>query len=363
MVTVNLTRRCNQQCIYCEIGTSPEPAQPDVLKVADLLRILDDMHKNKIPKMSLCGGEPFLFEGIMNVIEYAGKKQIRVSVTSNGMTVFNLNGHDLEILKKYNAEINISIDSFDDRIQTRTRGNKLALSNALKSVEVLQENGIPVTVLTVISRYNFDSLSVFFKQACEAGIRQILFQPVIVASNYPERPGLDAKSSLNVPFDQIEVLLAEFRNILEYEKRNPVKTNVYRLIPWIEAYLKTAGNPQSGWFFDAVLKKFYCREIDAIVDISYDGGIQPCGLRPAQVFLHQHTGRDLVDLWREATQEIRDDMAAKRYYPECNACCHHFSRNMLASVVKFPFSNNKALFSLLPMMVRRQYAARLNLKK
>jgi len=47
----------------------------------DLKWILDEMEKEGIEKISLCGGEPFLLDGIVEVVEYAGKKNIRCSLT------------------------------------------------------------------------------------------------------------------------------------------------------------------------------------------------------------------------------------------------------------------------------------------
>jgi len=72
------------------------------------------------------------------------------------------------------------------------------------------------------------------------------------------------------------------------------------------------------------------------MDIAYDGGIQPCGLTRASVNIRDRQGRGLLEMWQEATTAIKDDIANRRYYEFCNACCHKFSRNMLASIMKYP---------------------------
>ena len=77
MVTVNLTSRFNQHCIYCEIGKNIPSTENEILTEDDLLWIIDQMAENKIRKISLCGGEPFLFEGIFKVVAYAHQKKIR----------------------------------------------------------------------------------------------------------------------------------------------------------------------------------------------------------------------------------------------------------------------------------------------
>ncbi len=353
MVTVNLTRRCNQRCIYCEIGSEVADDASGGLTLGDMKWIVDEMAQNRIKKLSLCGGEPFLFDGIIELVTYAAGKGVRCSVTSNGMTIHRLHENELKALKAAKAEINISIDSFDADIQAHTRGAAVALPNALKSVATLLRYQIPLTVLAVISVHNYDKLFRFVKQAHQNGIKQVLFQPVITASNYPERAVLDEKKRLNPGLDELTVLMSELKKILAFERMHPVSTNVYRIYPWIALYLKNVHQPNGGWFWEPLLETFFCREIYAIVDISYDGGIQPCGLAQANVFINQNREKGLTTLWQEATVQIREEVGSGRFYDICNACCHHFSRNMLASLAKYPVRNRKALLAMAPLMFSR----------
>jgi MoaA/NifB/PqqE/SkfB family radical SAM enzyme len=287
------------------------------------------------------------------VLVSAKEKGIRCSVTTNGMTTHLLNNDELKKLKQCRTEINLSVDSFDADIHSFTRGKDNALENALLSLKKLNENSIPVTVLCVISKYNFQYLFKFFTTAFERGVKQVLFQPVIYFSNYPEIIPVENKSQLNVSYEKLDILMDELRKILDFEKRHKIKSNVYRIFPWIEYYIKTAQSSDRKWFFNEVLNRFFCREIYAIIDITYNGGIQPCGLASASVFIQDNRHRDLLDLWSEATLKIKEDMLNERYHPYCNGCCHHFSRNMLASIFKYPFKNRKALFEMLPFLLTR----------
>jgi MoaA/NifB/PqqE/SkfB family radical SAM enzyme len=353
MVTVNLTSRCNQRCIYCEIGAGSASQGKDVLKVDDLKWVIDQMAANKIPKISLCGGEPFLFDGLMDVIRYAGEMKIHSSVTTNGMTVHTFSDEQLSIIKRSGTGINISIDSLDEGIQSLTRGSGPALDNALKSIRKLDEMGIPVTVLTTISKYNLRDLSGFIEAANAKGIRQVLFQPIIYYSNYPGSPAVDNKSLLNVDPKDTGVLMEELDKILRFERTHKIKTNVYRIYPWIAAYIETAASQDGTWFFNKVLGKFYCREVDAIIDISFDGGIQPCGLAEASVYITGIRKEGLINLWMDATAALKDDLKNERYPQICNGCCHHFSRNMLASIFKYPVRNRKTFSKIFPLILLR----------
>ncbi len=353
MVSVNITAKCNQKCIYCEIGQSIPTSTTDTLSVDDLKWIIDQMEINKIPKFSINGGEPFLFDKIIDIVEYAGLKKIHCSITTNGMTVYKLSDGDLDVLKKTGTEINVSIDSFRNEIETFTRGAEAALSNALKSLDKLMKKKIPVTILTAISKYNSRTLFESFVEAYNYGVRQVLYQPIIYYSNYPDRHVLDDKANMNIDTNEIDKLKDELKKILKFEKSHHINTNVYRILPWIEHYLRSASNRKEEWFFHKVLKKFYCREVDAIIEISYDGSILPCGLAPAKLNIHNNKESGLMELWNEATGELREDMKKEKYHGYCNACCHHFSRNMLASIMKYPVKNRKALIIMLPLISAR----------
>ena len=308
MVTVNLTDRCNQKCIYCEIGANSLSSRNKTLTLEEMKWIIDQMDEAGIRKISLCGGEPFLFDGLLELIAYAGKKKIRCSVTTNGMTAHRLDDSMLDVLKSCGTEINISIDSFDEQVNALTRGTEVALPNALMSLKRLAGKGIPVTVLTVISKYTYSNLYAYIEKANGLGIRQVLFQPVIFSTNYPGEPAVQNKQELNVSPGEAGILMEELDKILRFERHHPIKTNVYRIRPWIRHYLETAADPGKGFFFDRILNKFYCREVDAIIDITYDGGIQPCGLTPASISIREDPGSGLIAQWSRATETIRGDL-------------------------------------------------------
>ncbi len=269
------------------------------------------------------------------------------------MTIHELDRGDLQVLVKSRVQINISIDSFDHRIQSMTRGSVSSLPNAEKSIHLLQEKKLPVTLLAAITKYNFHDLFNLVQVAFRKGIREVLFQPVIFESNYPDRKCINDKRSLNVPLSGIDELMTQLEMILDFEKRNHINTNVYRIKPWIKSYLQSAGGENGNVFFEHLLPGFYCREIYAIIEINYNGIIQPCGLAKGEISIKENRGISLINLWGKATKSLRNDLKTGKYPEICNACCHHFSRNMLASVMHHPLRNRKALGVIGPLMLSR----------
>ena len=55
-VSVNLTNKCNQHCIYCEVGQGLVKTEKPLLVLDNLKRIIDEMDRSGIPILSLGGG-------------------------------------------------------------------------------------------------------------------------------------------------------------------------------------------------------------------------------------------------------------------------------------------------------------------
>ncbi len=352
-VSLNITDRCNQSCVYCEIGKNIQSTKKDNLDFEDIRFIIDEMEKIGMRRLSINGGEPFLFESIIETIEYAASKKIICAVTSNGMTIHKLTDNDLDIIKKSKCEINISVDSMDEKVHCLTRGNNNATDNALRSAKKLIDKGIPLIFLTAISKYNYTDLADSLEKIYSFGVKQVLYQPIIYYSNYPDRDLLEDKAQLNVSPENIDILKSQLLQILRFERKHGIKTNVYRIIPWIEEYLKSASGSGSRWFWEKLVKKFTCRDISAIIDITYDGGIQPCAFAESHFSIKRNREVGLLNLWKMATKDIHNDIESGKYRAYCNGCCNHFSRNMLYSAIKYPIKNRTILLKLTSLIFLR----------
>ena len=73
---ISVTDRCNLRCRYCmgEDGVEKKP-HCEILTIEQMQLIVDALVALGIDKIRITGGEPLVRRGVMQLIEYIGKKQ------------------------------------------------------------------------------------------------------------------------------------------------------------------------------------------------------------------------------------------------------------------------------------------------
>jgi MoaA/NifB/PqqE/SkfB family radical SAM enzyme len=92
-VNLELTARCNLRCRMCwwwgESGIAPElaregnPLLKEELTTQEIFDVVDHLAPQK-PLIHISGGEPFIRDDMIDIIEYISRKDMSVSTNSNG---------------------------------------------------------------------------------------------------------------------------------------------------------------------------------------------------------------------------------------------------------------------------------------
>ncbi len=171
-----LTEACNLQCRMCDIGqrnarqqgaafsplTTAIAGGDEDMTLGDWKRLLDDIaHMNGHPLVLLTGTEPFLYHGIMELLEYGLSCGINYHITTNGTLLQRYADQLVALCTKPDAlRITISLDGIGD-VHDGIRGVKGTFDRAIEGLQALnarkeQENqaGPDVTINYTISNYN-----------------------------------------------------------------------------------------------------------------------------------------------------------------------------------------------------------------
>jgi molybdenum cofactor biosynthesis protein A len=144
-----VTDRCNLRCFYCmpQEGIQYLPKK-ELLSFEEIIRIVTIMASMGISKIRLTGGEPFLRNDLMSLINrIVGIPGIRDwHITTNGILT---TPHIPQLKKLGVGSVNLSLDTLDEkRFQAITRRNEFG--KCRDTLDALIEHNIPVKVNAVV---------------------------------------------------------------------------------------------------------------------------------------------------------------------------------------------------------------------
>jgi len=137
-VKLIIESNCNLRCKHCYFHGKPEIYNSEnntpKEKIFEAIDVLAD--KFSCYFMTIAGGEPFLRDDILEILEYIKSKNIAVYIQTNGTLLTNKIIDKLETILNLNTDIiQISIDGLSDKSHEKIRGK-----NAFnKSINVLTE--------------------------------------------------------------------------------------------------------------------------------------------------------------------------------------------------------------------------------
>ncbi len=171
---LHLLGRCNLTCQHCYMDGSP--ARREQLALPLVLAAIADCPRLAIGGLYLTGGEPLLYRGLDEVLGAAAAVPgLKVTLCTNGTLV---KPRHAERLRAIGAKVNVSIDG-DESFHDVFRAQRGAFRAAERGIRTLVETGVPVDVVTSISRGNLASLAAITAWAAAAGVAQLRVQPLL----------------------------------------------------------------------------------------------------------------------------------------------------------------------------------------
>jgi len=153
---IYITNACNLRCVHCFRNSGPK--ETSELHFNDWKEILLKLRENGIRDVSISGGEPFTFDGIYELIDYAVDIGIDVVVLSNGTKI---DFEHVSTLKKL-KEIKLSIDGPNAKVNDEIRG-KGVYHKVMDALDKLYSIGIPITISMVLFDKYFEEYKLFME--------------------------------------------------------------------------------------------------------------------------------------------------------------------------------------------------------
>jgi GeoRSP system radical SAM/SPASM protein len=302
-ITVNwtLTFRCNFLCRHCY--SRPEKAEE--LETNEVKEIMRKVAAYKVPFINFGGGEPLLRKDLFELTSYATGLGFNVSMNTNGFLM------DLARAKKAREAgfktIGISIDSTDPDTHDKFRNVKGSHARATAAAKYLRDEGVRLTISSVICRINYHEFDRLVQQAKDLGAEQISlhnFKCTGLGMTNKDELDLDPGEWMDFYMKAIELRAKE--DGIRISLDDPITASIHK-------------SPEK-----AIVKGSTCGKLS--LNIRANGDVTPCGFIP--VVIGNLLKDDLKDLWdnsdvlgRMRNKEPRDKCKTCKHYEECLGGC------------------------------------------
>ncbi len=164
VISVDLWNECNENCVFCrsergeiyDVKTQGKvPIIKGKLELEYFKKIVDETYKTTIMIIPYINGEPLMYKGIYEALQYATSKKMLTLIASNGILLNERNSKKLiesglDFLKVHISGMSKDVHS----IQHRKGDVKLILHNLKRIVEMKQKYKSNITLMLDYILYN-----------------------------------------------------------------------------------------------------------------------------------------------------------------------------------------------------------------
>ena len=293
-ISMNITKKCNLNCEHC-FSDSGKELNTELTK-NEIYKIFDEMRENGTFFICIGGGEPFVRKDLLEILDYGIKKQLAISLVSNGLLITN------ELVQELNQKeldtIWISLDGLE-RTHELIRGNG-TFKKTMAALQILQKTyrskkGIKVT----LNKYNIGEYQKLINIAEELKVNFIRFTTLLPYGRAKDK-------GLTISQDQYINFLSEIQQIKSsVEIMHPNKTNNSKF--WVNS------------------NDFGCHCGKESVWIDEIGGFYPCFFWGEYYYLGSIKNSSLEELWKKSlniTNFNGNETCKKCYnYSNCRGGC------------------------------------------
>jgi radical SAM protein with 4Fe4S-binding SPASM domain len=136
---IDLTYRCNLNCVHCSREAGPNTQTDDELKPLELFHLVKQAAEIGIPALTLMGGEPTVHPYFMELAFYARHMGIGyVSTSTNGLLVDDEKARQMAAIF---SDVQVSIHGATADVHDEIVGRKGAFDKATNAVRMLRKHG------------------------------------------------------------------------------------------------------------------------------------------------------------------------------------------------------------------------------
>src|SRR4030066_2490212 len=143
---LNITNKCNLKCKHCYL---PDPGKREI-DPGIFEKAVQQFEEMGGLKLMISGGEPLIHSRFWELMDILPSYELNVVILSNGTQIDKTTARKLS---RYVHEVQISIDGIRSHDLRRGKGS---YARSMKGISNLNKSGIPVSIATMVHKYNTD---------------------------------------------------------------------------------------------------------------------------------------------------------------------------------------------------------------
>lgn len=175
-VTIEVTQRCPNHCIYCSSWSSPEKRES--LSLETIFQCVDDAAMLGAQLINISGGEPMLRPDIAEIVDYIHRKGLKIRLYCSGI-YYDGKYHTmpLDLMKSIKGKVDVLIfnyESFVPEVYSQIMGTPLTNLQLLEeSIKNAIQLDITVEAHLVPMRFNFRQIPDTLERLYAIGVSRV----------------------------------------------------------------------------------------------------------------------------------------------------------------------------------------------
>lgn len=299
VVVWNSTRTCNLKCRHCYMSSDAKKYQNE-LTTAEAKQFIDDLADFNVPVLLFSGGEPLIRPDFFELADYAAKKGVRPTLSTNGTLITP------EVARKIKdigvGYVGISLDGLrevNDKFRGKAGAFEAAMNGIKNCVAVDQRVGLRFT----INHHNIQELENIFDFIELENINRVCFYHLVYSGRGNQM--MDEDVTAEESRRAMDIIIRRTRDFEERGLKKEILT-VDNHCDGVYMYLKALQEGKDE--LAQQIKKY----------ISMNGGnrsgmafaeVDPLGYVHPDQFTQHHTfgnvrERKFGDIWQDTTNPI-----------------------------------------------------------
>lgn len=293
------TMACNLRCKHCLVSAGKGLRKE--LSTDEFKKVIDESVKLGVKRFYITGGEPFIKEGIFDLIKYITKTKRRELIVLTNGTLFD--DKKIAALKKFMGPkliLQVSLEGPNAEIHDKLRG-KGSFDKAVEGIKKLVSIGITPVISTAISKLNEKEIGKTSKFLSTLGIQEhnILWM-------HAKGRGASNVNDLFVHSDDIAKTMKKLKK--NYKEQEIILDNVESL--------KVRVRTKRG------RKNDLCNNCYEKICVNADGNVYPCASLNGDKDFNAGNVRkkSLKEIWLDSKVMEKGRALSVQDKPECREC-------------------------------------------